>query len=189
MFNTLMVKCSDKYQQNKISESLIKLSKVELYCAQNWGTQKSQHVFSLTRHMPHTKTLVIDTQIYRDALPLDAGKWQPFPQKHQIGINTSPFQVNSDWFIPAFSDCLFPRLRLALKSLFPLFNTTVPITVEEIDLGLYLYDRLKEDGELENLENGPWIEDYATEISNKISPFCGTFIDYRRPDGGLRTYP
>ena len=185
MFSQLIMKRPQQRLQNKILGTLIKLSKMELYCAQTWGTQKSQHIFSLALSMPRAKTLAINGQQYRDVYPLGNNICQAFQPERLIGVNASPFQKYSDSFITAFSDCQFPRLRLALKTLFPLFNTTELITYEEIELGLYLYDRLHEDGELENLQSGPWIEDYATEISNKIGPFCGTFIDYRRPDGGL----
>lgn len=196
----------DTEKCTRLASILTRLSKVELFCAQNWGRETISHVISHIRSGTSRGAISVDGQneIYdvwpQKRLPVfPSAALHPvnadpvtyingFPAWNPSGIrlNTGAIEFNSEKkTCGAFLASLFPRLRICCFLAGFSVEPECWVSDIEIQMGLYFYNRLEEIGFASCGEGNSSVkETWPLEINYQLQ-LPGEKILLRKTDGSI----
>jgi hypothetical protein len=179
--------CRNTRAATETAVKLTRLSKVELFCARNWGKPQIKHLVREARVELSRKAVSVDgaNWVY-DTIP--QGSLPPFPLAEvERYFNTGMIVINAQNQTGVEPDVkMYPRLRFCCKAVgyYVMSYQFLPAPIEET-IGLYFYNRIEE----LNLDSDPEAdssvtEDWAMEV-NPAFKLPGEELTLHKADGSL----
>ena len=177
--------CRNTRSATEMAVKLTRLSKVELFCARNWGKPQIKHVIREARVESSQKAVSIDgvNRLF-DVIPQEVlppwrlSSFMRYANLDVIENNTiTQTTIAGGW-------CMYPRLRYCCRAVgLPVnYGQLFPDIYEEI-MGLYFYNRLEECDSGICPEDDPSVkEDWAMEM-NPAYWLPGERLELRKTDG------